>query len=126
MHFLRAIAVLAIFAISSNAHSSQVTNADLQKACAQRTIVTGYDENKKITQIGESIDGFCSGFIRASFESISTNQKCSSAGDNPEFLLSVYLHFLKERSLDANSSAYKALRDAFSRIPDCARPTGIN
>lgn len=126
MRFLGAIVVLAICAISSNAHSSQVTNGDLQNACAQRTIVTGYDENRKITQIGESIDGFCFGFIRASFESISTNQKCSSAGDNTEFLLSVYMHFLKDRKPDADSSAYKTLRDAFARIPDCARPTGIN
>ena len=123
MRQLSAILILGVCMISSAAHSRQLTNGELEKTCAQRTIVTGYDENKKISQIGESIDGFCAGFIRASFEAFSTSQKCDAAGENPDFLLSVYSLYLKKHKPSDASSAYETLRIAFSRIPDCGSST---
>ena len=117
-HLITPLALAACLG-ANTAKSTEVTNAELEQFCAQKTIVTGYDEDKKITQIGESIDGFCAGYIRATFESFSSNEKCDAAGSNLDFLLSVYSHYLKMHKVDYGVSARKTLITAFSRIPDC-------
>ena len=114
-----AIAISAVWSSPAEA-SGFVTNDALEHACSQRTIVTGWDEGKKLTTIGDSIDGFCAGFIRATIESFSPNRKCSVAGENLDFLLSVYSHYLKTNTIPSEASALSTLRIAFARIPDCS------
>ena len=102
--------------------AQSITNQELTKSCSEKTIVTGYDEAGKIVKIGESVDGFCSGFIRASFAAFERDKPCDRLARSEidvNFLLSIYQQYIQDKSPNISQDAFQTLQNAFSRIPRC-------
>ena len=97
------------------------TNNQLLESCDQKMIVTGYDESGRLKQVGESLDGFCEGFIRATYAAFSSINKCASYNNDPNLLLSIYRTYLKDVSPAIDDDAFQTLYRSFSRIATCNR-----
>lgn len=113
------IAMAVILVSTQNAKSAETRNQDLVETCAKKTMVMGYNESKILVQVGESLDEFCSGYIRASYSAYRSINKCQIRNDDPAFLLSVYQRYLKDNNISASTDAFKTLMLAFNRIPNC-------
>jgi hypothetical protein len=99
--------------------AGDVINRDLIQACSQKTVVMGRDENKKLVRAGEKLDGFCTGYLQATFDSIEKPSSCRERGLTPEFLLSVYEQYMKDKNVPEEESASRTLILAFQRIAGC-------
>lgn len=102
--------------------ASDVNNQELMDSCAQKTIVTGYDENQKIVQVGESIDGFCSGYLKATFSAFVASTGCDPKNTDVNFLLSVYEKYTEDKKPIPTAGAFETLMKAFTRIANCNAP----
>lgn len=104
------------FIASSSALASDISNKDLMDACSKKTVVFGRDDTKAIVRAGEMIDGFCSGYLQASLSALADANACQVGSASPEFLLSVYQQYLKDKKVPETESASKTLARAFRRI----------
>jgi hypothetical protein len=114
---LFAVPTLAL-AVSLPAFAKQVSNDNLIKSCEKKTIVF----NKQGERVGEKVDGFCAGYLQATFHALlnSKGADCKVSEDKePEYLLSVYQTYLKEKKLSLSESASRSLSQAFRRAFDC-------
>ncbi|MFA5941820.1 MAG: hypothetical protein WC809_20925 [Sinimarinibacterium sp.] len=115
---MQLVVFLALYA-STETRAANVTNAELLKACGEKTVVMGRDEDKKLVRAGEKINGFCSGYIQATFSGFTATANCKSEDASPEFLLSVYEQYVKDKAVPGSATAYSTLMQAFRRVPDC-------
>lgn len=66
-----AIAVVVITVCAAyQVQAADISNKELQEVCAKKTIVMGYDVDKTLVPAGEKMDGFCSGYLQASFSAL--------------------------------------------------------
>ncbi|TRZ52484.1 hypothetical protein D4S03_03310 [bacterium] len=78
--------------------SADFTNDELQKMCAQKTIVY----NQQGIKIGEKLrEGFCDGYLQATFHAIRTSPKilCGSGANeekSTEYLFSIYETYIRD------------------------------
>ena len=110
-----AVALLAPFPLVA----SDLTNKDLMNVCANKTIVMGRDDGKKMVQIGKKMDGFCIGYLQATFNALKNMGTCKEIDTNPEYLRSIYLQYIKDKKIPENESASKTLIHAFRRATEC-------
>jgi hypothetical protein len=86
------------FTVSSNA----MTHESFEKECSQETLVF----NKKGEQVGAKIGGYCSGYLLGALEILSESSHNVCIDDNfdksPNYLLSVYHSYVKEKGTDKN------------------------
>ncbi len=100
------------------ASAAELSNEELRKSCGEKTIVMGRDEDKRLVRAGETLGGFCSGYLLASFGAYGSNPECKK-DVSPEFLLSVYEQYIKDKKVPNSASASNTLRQAFQRIASC-------
>jgi hypothetical protein len=115
-----AMMVIAVCA-PSHAQAADISNKELQEACAKKTIVLGHDLDKTLVRAGEKLDGFCSGYLQASFNAYANSAACQAKDVDPNFLLSVYQQYLKDKKVPGSASASKTLMQAFRRAPECKK-----
>ena len=110
-YILAIIIVLCAWAPICNA----LTTEDLLRACGNETIVF----NKKGEQVGQTIDGYCSGYLIGSLESLALVDPniCLNDKITPEYLLSVLKIYIKDKGSEDN--AQETIRKAFSRAFSC-------
>ena len=92
-----------------------LTMEELLKACGNETIVF----NKKGEQVGQKLDGYCSGYLLGALESLALVDPniCIKDKITPEHLLSVLKTYIKEKGGEEN--AQETLRKAFTRAFSC-------
>lgn len=110
---------LSVYSTSFATGANELTNDELQKSCAETTIVMGRDEAKELVRAGEKLDGFCSGYLQATFSAFASNAKCKAEDTSPDFLLSVYEQYVKDKKIAASANASNTLMQAFRRVPNC-------
>lgn len=115
-----AITVATVLA-AAQAQAADISNKELQEACANKTIVMGRDADKTLVRAGEKMDGFCSGYLQASFSAYANGAACQAKEVDPGFLLSVYEQFIKDKKIPGSESASKTLMQAFRRAPECKK-----
>jgi hypothetical protein len=106
------------FIISSPASAAQTSNDELMKSCEKKTIVF----NKQGNRVGEKLDGFCTGYLQATFHALlnSKGSECKiSEAKEAEYLFSVYQTYVKEKKTPPSESASSTLLQAFKRALDC-------
>ena len=115
------VILFIIFLASSQVGASDISNKELMKACSEKTIVYGRNDDKKIVRAGERMDGFCSGYLQATFSALINLAPCEAndTNTNPEFLFSVYQQYMKDMKISENESASKTLTQAFRRVAEC-------
>jgi hypothetical protein len=113
------VTLLPVILASSQVVASDFTNKDLMDACSKKTIVYGRDDDKKIVRAGEKIDGFCSGYLQATFSALANLDSCKAKETNPDYLLSIYQQYIKDKKVSENESASKTLIQAFRRVAEC-------
>jgi len=105
--------ILLSLAVSPNA----MTLESFEKECSQETIVF----NKKGEQVGAKIGGYCSGYLLGALEvlSASSSKVCLKESSNmsPNYLLSVYRSYLKDKGASENLQSTLVL--AFERAFGC-------
>jgi hypothetical protein len=117
------VITVVVFAVgtASQAQAADLSNKELQEVCSKKTIVIGRDTDKTLVRAGEKMDGFCSGYLQASFSAYANNAGCQAKVDAPDFLLSVYGQYIKDKKLSGSESASKTLMQAFRRAPECKK-----
>ena len=101
--------------------SADLTNDELQKICAQKTMVYNQQGNK----VGEKLrDGFCSGYLQATFHALRNNAKmiCGSNSredQSAEYLFSVYETYIRDKKLPPSEGASNTLLEAYRQAFDC-------
>jgi len=106
------------FIISSPASAALTSNDELMKSCEKKTIVF----NKQGDQVGEKLDGFCSGYLQATFHALlnSKGSECKiSEAKEADYLFSVYQTYIKEKKTAPSERASSTLLQAFKRALDC-------
>jgi hypothetical protein len=109
------LAVIFVITVSVPAWTTDLTNKELAAACGNKTLVY----SKQGERVGEKIDGFCSGYLQATFSALVNSASCKASDQSSEFLLSVYQSYVKEKNVSASDSASKTLTQAFRRAADC-------
>jgi len=99
--------------------AGDITNKELQDRCADKTIVMGRDEKGGLVKAGEKIDGYCAGYLQASFSAFTRTTKCKNKDQSSIFLLSVYDQYRKDKEIPDTAIASETLFKAFKRIPGC-------
>ncbi len=103
--------------------ASEHTSEWLVNRCSQRTIVMGRTQSGDVDQTGETIDGYCAGYLRATFESmIANSQICLENSDPPDdhFLASV-LQTYAERTPPGDVASDQFAKAAIANAFACAR-----
>lgn len=112
-------ALICSLLLSSQIQAADVTNEQLAKACSEKTIVYGRDDKKQLVLAGEKLDGFCAGYIQATFSALLNSSSCKEKDSDPDYLLSVYRQYVKDMKVPDNSSASATLTKAFRRVSEC-------
>lgn len=94
----------------------------LEKSCSDKTLVYSKGPDGKMFQAGETLDGYCKGFLEGVFDSmVQSKEICFNVeGKSPEtfdvnYLLSVVtFHFKKQPSDEAVTVVRAAYKNAFS------------
>ena len=110
--------VVLIFAGIAAAAAADISNNDLHKSCTNKTLVY----NKKGVRIGEKLDGFCAGYLQATLDALknTAGSKCNTTDEKtPDYLLSIYETYTKEKNISPSESASKTLLDAYRRAFNC-------
>lgn len=115
------MALVFMLIAPSTCIAADIPNKDLLADCSKKTTVFGRDADK-LVPVGESISGFCSGYLQATLSAITNDGTCEAPGDDPVFLLSVYTQFIKEINITESASASQTLTHAFKRIVQCKAP----
>jgi hypothetical protein len=103
---------------------SEHTGEWLISRCAQRTIVMGRTQSGEVDQTGETIDGYCAGYLRATFEGmIASSQICLENSDPPDdhFLASVLQTYAEQTppgQVASDAFARAAIANAFACTRD--------
>src|SRR5688500_16714359 len=112
-------ALMAIGCLASpGAWAADATNDMLQNWCSKRTIVF----NKSGERVGERLDGQCAGYLRGYWEALRqmAGSECKNTNDKqPEYLLSVYQMYVKEKKPKGSDFASPVLMQAYARAFDC-------
>ena len=103
--------VLAICAPVCNA----LTIEEFLKNCGNETLVF----NKKGEQVGKKIDGYCSGYLVGSLQSLTIADPsiCIEGEITPEYLLSILQTYIKDKGSEENTQ--QTVRKAFLRAFSC-------
>jgi hypothetical protein len=105
--------------IAQNLGYPDITNKELIKSCSEKTEVWGRDSDGKLVPAGETIDGFCSGYLQATFNVLINSPSCKKGEYNPEFIFSVYRQYIKDKKVSDNVSATSTLMQAIRRVLEC-------
>ncbi len=95
----------------------------LLQACADDKIVMGYGKDGKLRTTGSDINGYCEGYLLATYESMLSND--AICRDNPQaptayFLRSVFQEYVKsDRALSRGDA--QAVTDAYLDAFSCKR-----
>jgi hypothetical protein len=116
----RIFILMLVVMSSKSAFGADLSNGDLTKACQQKTMVY----SQKGEPVAETIDSFCSGYLRGSLYTLLniSNIKCASSLVNdqtPEGLLSIYLTYQKDKNIAASVAAAPTLLSAYERAFGC-------
>jgi hypothetical protein len=112
------LAAIVCAVVSPPGSSADATNAMLQGWCAKRTIVF----NKSGERIGERLDGYCAGYLRGHWDALRqmAGSECKDTDDKqPEYLLSVYDTYVKDKKPKGSDFASPVLMQAYARAFDC-------
>jgi hypothetical protein len=92
------------------------------KACKEKTIVYGRDEKGGLVKVGETIDGYCRGFLEGVLASLDHAQTICVKDKNtsPDFLLSTVLTYRAEAKSQDND-AVTVIESAFKRAFNCTK-----
>jgi hypothetical protein len=104
--------------LSPRAFSEETTNDKLLKQCADKTIVV----NREGQRVGEKLGGYCAAYLSATLDALKNTPgaKCKNQNEGqPEYLLSVYETYVKEKKVAGTDSASKTLLSAYRRALDC-------
>lgn len=117
---MRTLALTLILAVGSipQAFAADLSNDDLDKACERKTL----SYNSKGERVGEKLDSYCSGYLQAILHALRNTPKVkcvSTTDESPEYLLSVYLTYRKEKSSTGSGSASATLLAAYRRAFAC-------
>jgi hypothetical protein len=117
---MKALALTLILAVASipRAFGADLSNDDLAKACDRKML----SYNSKGERVGGKLDSYCSGYLQATLHALrnSPKVKCASITDeSPEYLLSVYLTYRKEKSAKGTGNASATLLAAYRRAFAC-------
>lgn len=122
LFFVTALLISAILFVGVvPAISADLTNDELQKICAQKTIVYNQQGNK----VGEKLRaGFCSGYLQAAFHALRNSAKmiCGSnlrEEQNAEYLFSVYETYIRDKKVSPSGSASNTLLESYQQAFDC-------
>ena len=119
MRISRLSTLTAAIILVSQAHASDITNKELVATCSEKTIVYGRDDNKKLVKAGEKLDGFCAGYLQATFSSLMNSSSCKEKESDLAYLLSVYQQYIKDKKVPESTSASATLMQAFRRVAEC-------
>ena len=103
----------------SQAYASDITNKELVATCSKKTVVFGRDEKKNLVKAGEKLDGFCTGYLQATFSSLTNSFSCKTKESDPAYLLSVYQQYINDTKVAESTSASATLMQAFRRVAEC-------
>jgi hypothetical protein len=115
--YVRLVLAWAIASCSTCA-LADLSNKELIKACDDRTIVVGR-ENGKLVKAGETVSGFCAGYVQATLEALKSSASCKPQGEDAPFLLSVYTQYMKDKKVPESAGASQTLTQAIRRIAQC-------
>jgi hypothetical protein len=104
--------------VSLSASGAQTSNGQLIKSCENKTLIF----NKQGDLVGQNMDGFCSGYLRATLDELenSKNSECKvPQASNDEYLYSVYQTYQKDKKITLSEGASNTLLQAFKRAFDC-------
>jgi hypothetical protein len=120
--FTRLATVILVFtiAIPSAALSQPITIESLQKRCSEKTLVYGRDAKGGMIKTGETLDGYCVGYLEGALAAMQHAQLIcpdfSKGQIDAGFLLSVIDTYVKDAGLsqiDAGQAIDEAYRRAF-------------
>jgi hypothetical protein len=98
-----------------------LSNGELQKICAQKTIVYNQQGNK----VGEKLrDGFCAGYLQATFHAFRNSSQIICGSDSKEeksaeYLYSIYETYITDKKVSQSESASITLLESYRRAFDC-------
>jgi hypothetical protein len=116
---LVSVGLLSAFPITVEA---QISLDALIKDCEKKTIVYGWDENRKPVKVGESMSGYCQGVLEGIFALlVRTRAICvKEKSTYPDFLLSTVLTY-RTATKSQEDDAATVLEAAFKRAFSCAQ-----
>lgn len=97
---------------------ADLSNDDLAKTCGRKML----SYNSKGERVGEKLDSYCSGYLQGTLHALRNTPKiqCASLNDDsPEYLLSVYVTYRKEKHSTGSGSASATLLVAYRRAFAC-------
>lgn len=100
------------------AGAADISNEGLRERCSKKTLVF----NGRGEKVGERPDGFCDAYLSATLDVLKNLPGTACKGTNdraPEYLLSVYETFVRDRKIASTDSASKTLLLSFRRAFDC-------
>ena len=114
----RVVLVALMLGVSVPVGATDLTNDGLRKLCTKKTIVY----NRQGDRVGEKLDEYCSAYLLATLDALRNlpGSECKNTDEKaPEYLLTVYETFSKEKKVSAAESASKTLLQAYRRAFDC-------
>jgi hypothetical protein len=118
--YVGSLAASLLFGVSAQADAPPLDA--LLKTCEEKTIVLGWDEQGKAVKVGESIDGYCKGFLEGMLAAlVRAKMVCLKDKDtSPYFLLSSVLTYRAETKSQDNDAAM-VIEAAFRRAFSCSK-----
>jgi Rap1a immunity proteins len=113
-----AIALLTASSLIMPAFAQEIAIEALAKRCSEKTIVMNLEGQK----VGEKLGGYCAGYFSGVLDALKNTPKleCKNKDEKtPEYLLSVFETYVREKKVPITESAAKAAVQAFRRAFDC-------
>jgi hypothetical protein len=113
-----AIALLTLASLFMPVVAQEITVEALAKRCGEKTIVM----NREGQKVGEKLGGYCAGYLSGALDALKNTPKveCKNKDEKaPEYLLSVFETYVREKKVPITDIAAKAALQAFRRAFDC-------